>query len=357
MKSKLHTKKKRTKKNDSKLWEKFDENILGKDPVECIYSDDKNDSERTHCEECGSMLRIDDLKFLTCTNSKCGIIYKDQLDLTAEWRYYGVDDNKHSDPTRCGMPINPLLKESSYGCKVVCGGGSSYEMRKIRRYTEWQSMPYKEKSQYDEFQRIEILSSHAGIPKIIVDDAKRFHKKISEMKTFRGYNRDGIIAASIYISSRINGWPRTAREIATVFHLDNTSSTKGCKNASQILNNIENDAVKSDKTYFHKTTPSAFIERYCSKLSINKELTKLCMFVADRVDKNNKIPENTPHSVAAGIIYFVVLICHLNVSKREINLVSEISEVTINKCYKKLLKIHEEIKLIPECLIQKYGNC
>ena len=150
---------------------------------------------------------------------------------------------------------------------------------------------------------------------------------------------------------------RTAREIATVFHLDNTSSTKGCKNASQILNNIENDAVKSDKTYFHKTTPSAFIERYCSKLNINKELTKLCMFVADRVDKNNKIPENTPHSVAAGIIYFVVLICHLNVSKREINLVSEISEVTINKCYKKLLKIHEEIKLIPECLIQKYGNC
>ena len=80
------------------------------------------------------------------------------------------------------------------------------------------------------------------------------------------------------------------------------------------------------------------------------------MFVADRVDKNNKIPENTPHSVAVAL-FILLLICHLNVSKREINLVSEISEVTINKCYKKLLKIHEEIKLIPECLIQKYGNC
>ena len=51
-----------------------------------------------------------------------------------------------SDPTRCGMPINPLLKESSYGCKVICNSNSSYEMRKIRRYTEWQSMPYKEKN-------------------------------------------------------------------------------------------------------------------------------------------------------------------------------------------------------------------
>ena len=27
-------------------------------------------------------------------------------------------------------------------------------MRKIRRYTEWQSMPYKEKTQYDEFEKI-----------------------------------------------------------------------------------------------------------------------------------------------------------------------------------------------------------
>ena len=31
-------------------------------------------------------------------------------------------------------------------------------MRKIRRYTEWQSMPYKEKSQYDEFEKIKTLS-------------------------------------------------------------------------------------------------------------------------------------------------------------------------------------------------------
>ena len=26
-----------------------------------------------------------------------------------EWRYYGSNDSKSSDPTRCGMPINNLL--------------------------------------------------------------------------------------------------------------------------------------------------------------------------------------------------------------------------------------------------------
>ena len=45
------------------------------------------------------------------------------------------------------------------------------------------------------------------------------HKKISETKTYRGLNRDGIIAASIYIACRINNYPRTAKEIANIFNI------------------------------------------------------------------------------------------------------------------------------------------
>ena len=107
---------------------------------------------------------------------------------SAEWWYYGADDSQNADPTRCGMPINPLLEESSYGCKVICGSGSSYEMRKIKRYTEWQSMPYKEKSHYDEFQRIITLGQNAGLPKLIIDDAMIYHKKISEVFHILCYN-------------------------------------------------------------------------------------------------------------------------------------------------------------------------
>ena len=227
-------------------------------------------------------------------------------------------------------------------------------MKKIRRYTDWQSMPYKEKSQYDEFQRITILAQNAGIPKMIIDDAMIYHKKISEAKTFRGCNRDGIIAATIYISCRINDYPRTAKEIATMFHLDNTSATRGCKNASSIINEIEHSMANEDKTLFTKTTPSSFIDRYCSKLGINNELTMVSKFVARIIETKDLIPENTPHSIAAGIIYYVAQICNLNICKRKINIVSEISEVTINKCYKKLEQLNMD--LIPKKIIAKYNN-
>jgi len=345
-------KNKHTKLNKTELWNVFDTEVINPDkpPLECLY---RSISNREDCDMCKSSLAFSDEGYLTCTNNKCGIIYKDMLDQSPEWRHYGADDNQNSDPTRCGMPINPLLEESSYGCKVLCVGKSSYEMRKIRRYTEWQSMPYKEKTIYEEFQMITMMASIAGIPKLIIDDAMRYHKKVSEYEqSFRGDNKDGLIAASIYISCRINDYPRTAKELATIFHLDVTSATHGCKNAQLIINHLEKDMDNNDKTIFSKTKPEAFIERYCSRLNINGELTKLCQFIAIKIEKTNLMPENTPHSIAAGVIYFIAQLCNLNVSKRDVKNISEISEVTINKCYKKMEKMTET--LVPLVILKKY---
>jgi transcription initiation factor TFIIIB Brf1 subunit/transcription initiation factor TFIIB len=342
------------KKNLKKIWDAFDTEEIDKTKkLELLYS--KSDiGLRDYCDLCNHSVAYMENKLLTCTNSKCGVIYKDVLDQAAEWRYYGAEDSSMVDPTRCGMPINPLLRESSYGCKVVCNGRSTWEMRKIRRYTEWQSMPYKEKAQYDEFEKIKALSKNAGIPKIIIDEALRQHKNLSELKTFRGGNREGIIAASVYIAGRIHNYPRTAKEIATVFVLDNTNATKGCKNAVSLLNKMEEDDGIINKTKFFQTKPTAFIERYCSKLNLNKELTMVCQFVARKIEQNNIIPENTPHSVAAGIVYFVAQTCNLHISKKNINSVCGVSEVTINKCYKKLDKIKED--LIPQTILKKYAE-
>tara|TARA_Y100000992_G_scaffold294289_1_gene253864 strand:- start:4359 stop:5483 length:1125 start_codon:yes stop_codon:yes gene_type:complete len=339
------------------LWNNFDDEeieIHGKKNLECIYRSNDTLEDNNICISCKDYLNIGDDGFYTCVNPKCGIIYKDNIDQGAEWRFYGADDNQNTDPTRCGMPINPLLKESSYSCKVLCSGKTSYEMHKIKRYTDWQSMPYKEKSQYDEFQLIINISQNAGIPKMIIDDAMSYHKKISEAKTFRGLNRDGIIAASIYVSCRVNNFPRTAKEIADIFNLDNTSATKGCKNALTIINEIEFSSKEDNILNLNKTTPLTFIERFCSKLNINKELTKLSQFVAHKISKDDLIPENTPHSIAGGIIYFISQNCNLNISKSEINNISKISEVTINKCYKKLQE-HKNT-LIPEVIIKKYSK-
>jgi transcription initiation factor TFIIB len=352
-------KKKINQQDKTKLWNLFN-NEMNKSstPLECIYNklyDVGNDGNRTHCNKCKYVLDVSEDNFLTCSNVNCGIIYKDVIDHSAEWRFYTGENGNNQDNSRCGMPINTLLSESSFGCKILYNCKSTtYEMSKIRKYTEWQAMPYKEKSQYDEFQTITIMAQNAGISKIIIDDAKKYHKKISDYNLkFRGNKRDGIIAASIYISCRINNCPRRAKEISDMFNLDITSATIGCTNAISIIKDIEKNHTIEDKTTFCQLNPESFIDRYCSKLNINDELTKLCKFIAFKIKQQQIMLENTPHSITSSILCFISYYCKLSITKKDIKNVTEISEVTINKCFKKIDSIRT--LLLPKQIIQKYN--
>ena len=120
-----------------------------------------------------------------------------------------------------------------------------------------------------------------------------------------------------------------------------------------IINELERGMNNNEKTIFCQPKPESFIERFCSKLNINKELTKLCQFISLKIVKMGEMSENTPPSIAAGVIYFISQFCNLNINKKDIKIVSEISEVTINKCFKKLEKL--QTQLLPEIIVKKYS--
>jgi transcription initiation factor TFIIIB Brf1 subunit/transcription initiation factor TFIIB len=66
------------------------------------------------------------------------------------------------------------------------------------------------------------------------------------------------------------------------------------------------------------------------------------------------LAEHTPHSIAAGVIYFISQICKLNIKKEEMEMKIKISEVTINKCFKKLEKMRDDI--VPAIILKKYNS-
>jgi len=98
--------------------------------LEALFNELKHSSavieiSRSHeiCSTCNANLFLSDEGFFACSNTECGIAQTQMIDFSAEWRYYGADDNQQSDPSRCGMPINPLLQESSFGCRLVSLSG------------------------------------------------------------------------------------------------------------------------------------------------------------------------------------------------------------------------------------------
>ena len=48
------------------------------------------------------------------------------------------------------------------------------------------------------------------------------------------------------------------------------------------MNEIEHDLNNEDKTLLYKTTPSTFIDRYCTKLNINQD------FIHDILNSSSK---------------------------------------------------------------------
>jgi transcription initiation factor TFIIIB Brf1 subunit/transcription initiation factor TFIIB len=115
---------------------------------------------------------------------------------------------------------------------------------------------------------------------------------------------------------------------------------------------IKYDFIKKNLNTFNDNKNITLEKWIKSKLNINSELTKLCQFIAIKIEKKNMMPENTPHSIAAGVVYFISQLCKLNVSKKDVKIISEISEVTINKIHKKLELFQDE--LVPAVILEKY---
>lgn len=300
----------------------------------------KKSGDANRCEFCnGSDVLLEDGNFFC---KSCNSLTSRFIDAAAEWRFYGAEDSKSSDPTRCGMPVNDLLPESSLGSVISNKMNESYDMRLIRKYHMWNSMSYKERTLYSIFDNISTNASNNGISNSIIEEAKMFYKKVSESKITRGDNRSGLIASSIYMSCKSNKVPRSTKEIAKIFNIKITTMTRGCKKFQDIM-----------KMNLESTRAEDFIQRFSSKLNLTIEIRDLCQYVVKKADELNIVSENTPPSIAAGSIYLAIILCDLNISKKDLSVACGISQVTLTKCYKKLYNNRGQI--IPKETIQKYN--
>lgn len=268
---------------------------------------------------------------ITC--SKCNNTITNIMS-TAEWRYYGSNDTKSSDPTRCGMPLNQLLPESSIGTSISYRGNRSHKMNKLRKYQQWNGVPYKERSLLKVFEEIGRVCKKSGIPMIIINEANSLYKIVSGTKISRGANRKGIIAACVYFSCKINKVPRSTNEVAHMFDITIPTMTKGCKKFQEImqLNKVDINRIHHTNTI----TIDDFIDRFCNKLELSSQDIIQIKGISKLAQLYNLVNENTPPSMAAGCIYLYIKDEKINIHKQTIADICKISEVTVNKCYKKL---------------------
>jgi transcription initiation factor TFIIB len=264
-----------------------------------------------------------------CTN--CGLVLSHLLENDAEWRWYGAHDSKGLDPTRCGIPVNPLLPKSSMGTYI---GGNKYGS--LQRLHSWNAMPSDERSLWHVFEDINIKTQNSGLVSKIKDEAKMYYKMLSckseciEGILTRGTVREGIKAACLFVACKNNGVPRSSIEISKMFGIQPTDVTKGLKKF------IEIEMKKDIQINVNVSNPQDFVKRYCSKLLISKRIEKIALIISKRAQRLGIVKDNTPPSIAAGIIYLIIVVFKLNITKVSLKEKLSVSDVTVSKCYKRL---------------------
>ena len=322
-----------------------------------VNLDSKNDfsSTKVGCKSCKSQnLVIDNMKgHLVCTD--CSVINKEFLDENPD---ITNNDGEGSNNSRYGTPASFFFPKASLGTKIVSKG-----FNRLSLLQKQGQMPYKEKSLMDVLETIQHKCKKYGITQSIIDSAKILYKKVSESVHIKGkrkgkniimrcINRRSMIAACLFHACKLQKETRSPKEIADIYDLEIKHVNRGCRKFCDII-----DA----NTLFYQiksSLSSDFIERNAKKLNIDKMYIAIAKDVSTNIHKLDLASTHEPPSVAAGCILLVITHYNIQLSKKQVSDIFNISDVTISKTFRKIWPYHKIVlnNKITDMILEKKNS-
>ncbi len=325
---------------EDEMWELFDKIDLNNETKNIPDNEDQDEEIDYLCSNCNSDSLVNDSSkgYYVCQD--CGVINQSYLDKNPEYNNY--EDSKE-DSNRCGAPTNFFFPKASLGTKIKTNNYS-----RIKVLHSWGQMPYRERSLLSVLENIQGKCKKYKITQTIIDNAKIMYKKINDCKHMKGknkgkniiircINRKSLIAACVFFGCKLQGKPRSPKEIADIFDLELKQVNKGCRKFLDLMN-ID---ILMYKIRCSQSTD--FIERYCKKLKIKKEFIDCATRISTNIHKLDIASTHQPPSVAAGSILLMANLYELDISKKSVSEIFDISDVTIAKTYRKIFPYHKII--------------
>lgn len=327
------------------------------------------------CESCGAKPLVPVDGFMVC--NACGLCQSRDIDSSQEWRNHDNNDKGGADQSRVCLPNNCLMPDSGLG--TVIGYSSNRKNNTsaahiVRTMNNWKLMNYKESSTYKRFKYITTVCRQADISTMIVEEAKIIFFKISNLVSARRTKLTSLMATSVIIAHKLKGYDKDMNEIAKIFALDVRILRKMVKDYERIWKEIqemeeaEQTTLASDSitsinteklnisvsvpTLTHHDQPAIPIDdnkklkKYLIELGVEAiyfdDVFKINNWVQDR----NLLISHIPKSRYACMIYLLDQIYELGINKASIIAACDTSNVTINKCFNKLVPYYDEIKTL-----------
>lgn len=258
---------------------------------------------------------------MICT--ACGLVVGDRIvDVGSEWRTFSDSNN---DPSRVGAAENPLL-ENDLSTRIGASAGSEYHNRS--------SMSSANRTIISAIRDINEIAEKANIPKTITDEAAGWFRRVYEQKRLRNRPRQAIVSACLYLACRMNGAPRSFRELSAITGMAQPLIAKCFK---AITKSCTNERITA------QVDACDFLLRFCSSLGLSVEVQRLATDIATVAKEKSIIDGRNPTSVAAAVIYMASQVSDAKKSQKEISEVAGCAESTIKQSYRVLLSRAAEL--------------
>lgn len=282
------------------------------------------------CTDCGETKNIiEDYRNGYNVCGKCGCVLGDRIiDEGSEWRSFG-DSNK-ADPSRVGSASNPFLDSEQLDTIISAGQGqNSYTLSKIQMKSY---MRGPDRALKNGLNLISAFCERAYISKTIIDRAQYIFKTVDAKKLLKGKNLEGSVGACIYIACKLENAPRTFKEVSVITGVQKREIGRCYKLIAKEVD-TKGSALSGD-----------IVSRFCSDLNLSLRIQRIASEVSQRVYDLGCLTGRSPDSVAAAVIYLVLtLFPELKNTQKDIQSVTNVTEVTIKNTYKDLLAFKDEI--------------
>lgn len=265
----------------------------------------------------------------------CGMVVNDVCEDNFKDIIYDTDKEGTS---RFCNPTDFFLPNSSLGTSIKM---SKYSRLNI--VNRWGNMSYKERSLYNALTEIENICKKHNIQKSIIDNAKIVFKKIRESKAKNGKNlilrkknRIRIIAACVYYGAKMQNDDRDVKEISEIFNISTSQVNKGCGSFYNILYGNKNNNIVLKN--IQVSTASRFINRYSKKLKLNKETILKAKIITENIEKLSIASNHKPLSLSGACILLACTLDNIEINKKDISELLDVSELTIMNIYNKIYK-------------------
>lgn len=293
--------------------------------------------EKRKCPDCGdSHFFINREKGeVICKNCSC-VIEDSMVDFGRERI---LDDEDFEKKSRTGAPFDPRVANN-----LITEVGAPADIRKLPKSTQMLMNRIRKKNKWTSssleqnlsagLTHLKMICEHLIMPDRVSKEAANVFRMAAEKGLTRARSRENIVAACIYIASKVNSMPKTLNEICEVTRIDKKSIAKTYK---LLLRNLDIKILPS--------TPADFLGRFGSELKLDAKIQTDAIKILEKIEKEGANSGKNPTSLAATALYLATLRNKTRVTQKEISDVSGITETTLrNRCKEMMSKLELDKK-------------